>query len=81
MQLATITIKNSPDQLYKKLKNRAKSNIRSINCKVVNLLSKELAGTHFIPVKVMEAARISQEWAKVQLTEAQIQQSQEAGRS
>jgi antitoxin FitA len=81
MQMATITIKNLPDQLYKKLKTRAKSNHRSINGEVVNLLSKELGGTHFSPTKMMEAARLSQEWAKGQLTDEQIQQAKEAGRS
>jgi antitoxin FitA len=79
--MATITIKNLPDTLYKKLKNRAKTNHRSINGEIVNLISKELGGSHFDPIKVIESARISQSWAKGTLSDLEIQESKEEGRA
>jgi len=78
--MATITIKNLPDPLYKKLKNRAKSNNRSINRELVNLISKELEGSYFDAAQVIESALVSQSWAKGKLTEEEIKEAKEAGR-
>jgi plasmid stability protein len=45
--MASVTIKNLPDPIYKKLKARAKSNHRSINGEIVNVLSRELNEADF----------------------------------
>jgi plasmid stability protein len=78
--MASVTIKNLPDNLYKKLKNRAKLNHRSINGELVNLISKELGGNNFDPTKVIEHAMSSQSWAKGTLTDDEIQDAIEKGR-
>jgi plasmid stability protein len=62
--MASVTIKNLPDNLYRKLKTRAKSNNRSINGEVVNLLTRELEQDHLDVRKILEQARLTQSWAK-----------------
>ena len=46
-KMASVTIKNLPDGIYKKLKARAKSNHRSINGEIVNVLAHELNEADF----------------------------------
>jgi len=45
--MASVTVKNLPDTIYKKLKARAKSNHRSINGEIVNVLAHELNEADF----------------------------------
>lgn len=76
--MPSVTIKNLPEALYKKLKNRAKANNRSINGEIVNLLKKELGDASV--AEVLEQARITRSWAKGMLTAEEIQQAKVEGR-
>lgn len=40
--MATITVKNIPDELYARLKAAAESNRRSINSEIINRIEKSL---------------------------------------
>jgi plasmid stability protein len=78
--MASITIKNMPDNIYKKLKNRAKSNNRSINGEVVNLLKKEL-DMDFDSQKIIEQAKLTRSWAiGPMITDNEINEFKNAGR-
>lgn len=40
--MPSVTIKNMPDSIYKKLKTRAKNNHRSINGEIISVLAHEV---------------------------------------
>ncbi len=46
-KMASVTIKNLPETLYKKLKAQAKINNRSINGEILNLLKRETGERDF----------------------------------
>ena len=50
--MATLNIKNLPDALYRKLRDRARRQHRSISQKVVHLLSQVLDGE--APLSILE---------------------------
>ena len=52
--MATITLKNVPDDLHKKLKAQAERNRRSLNQEAIEILSDGLA--EFIPSPVLDPA-------------------------
>ena len=55
--MATITLKNVPDQLYSNLKVRATSNRRSINSEAIRCLESVLENRRLGPEEVLERAR------------------------
>ena len=80
--MASVTIKNLPDNLYRKLKTRAKSNNRSINGEVVNLLRKELEQDQLDVRKIFEQTRLTQSWAKgVALSDEEVIDLKKEGRA
>ena len=57
--MASVTIKNLPDSIYRKLKARAKNNHRSINGEIVNVLAHELNEAEInVPEFLAEAEKI-----------------------
>jgi len=57
MQLANITIKNIPDDLYEKLKRNAKSKQRSINQAVIVCIENSVQKEASAPDQLIKNAR------------------------
>ena len=55
--MATLTIKNIPDDLYEGLKKRAKANRRSINNEAIVILESALQKRERDTEKILEEAR------------------------
>lgn len=55
--MATITVKNIPDDLYERLKAIAEINRRSINSEIVACIEKAVTSHRVNPEKVLEVAR------------------------
>ena len=79
--MATITLKNIPDELYQKIKITAKRNNRSINGEIISwlkigldILDKPSAD------EVIAKARDFRAKIKVRLTEEEIKNAKETGR-
>jgi plasmid stability protein len=55
--MATITLKNIPEQLYQKLKKRAKQHYRSLNSEVIVCLDNVLGSKKVDPNLLLERVR------------------------
>lgn len=74
------TLKNIPEDLYEKVKERARRNNRSINGEIISILSAATAPNH-IPVDVILArARVLRERTRGYLTDDFINQAKRQGR-
>lgn len=79
--MATITVKNIPDDLYLALKQAAKTNHRSINGEVIARIEQSLCRDRPDVSAVLAKARQSQAWtAHTPLTSAEIDEAISAGR-
>ncbi len=78
--MASLTIKNVPDMLYKRLKIRAKMNNRSINGEILNLLKNELGFATRDVERIINEAREVRSWAKGSLSEEEIRKAIQEGR-
>jgi len=79
--MRTITIKGIPDALYKRLKQRAAAEHRSLNGHVIALLQQE-AARQTIDVKAWleETARLRKRWGIKPVTMAEIDAAKREGR-
>lgn len=59
--MAVITVKNIPDELYKKLKNHAQKNHRSINSEVIACLENTLVSQPINPDEFLHEIRALRE--------------------
>jgi plasmid stability protein len=74
------TLKNIPEDLYKKVKERAQRNNRSINGEIISILNAATAPNH-VPVDVILArARALRERTRGCLTDDFINQAKREGR-
>ena len=55
--MATVTVKNIPDELYKRLKSVAKTNRRSINSEIIVCIEHAVASHLINPEEILESAR------------------------
>jgi plasmid stability protein len=78
--MATITIKNIPDQVYEGLKQRAKIRHRSLNGEIIHLLEKSLKTTELTPEEVRMKAKIFREKVKEMLSPEEIEDAISEGR-
>ena len=59
--MATVTVKNIPDDLYKRLKSVAEINRRSINSEIIVCIEHAITSSRISPEKVLESARYLRE--------------------
>lgn len=80
--MATLTIKNVPDDLYNDLKNQAILHRRSINSEVIASLELVL-GTHKPNKQLIlsEARRLRKKTERYRLTEKKLKEIKNQGRS
>ena len=70
--MATITLKNIPEQLYKKLKHRAKQHYRSLNSEVIVCLQNALGSKKVDPNLLLKRAHVLRSNVSGQLTDKDL---------
>lgn len=79
--MATLTIKNMPDELYEMLKKAAAGNRRSINNEVITIIEKALQQQRFTKEEFLEQARQLREMtAHYYLTNEELDRWKNEGR-
>ena len=78
--MATITLKNIPEQLYKKLKQRATQHYRSLNSEVIVCLQNVLGSQQVDPEVLLERARILRSGISGKLTDRDLSLLKNQGR-
>ncbi len=56
--MATVTVKNIPDEIYERLKSIAEANRRSINSEIIVCIEQSVTSHKVNPEKVLESARL-----------------------
>ncbi len=78
--MATMTIKNMPDDLYEMLKAQAKANRRSINNEVITLIERSVHNYPIDPKEFIAEARAIRERIKYVITDEELEQAINEGR-
>lgn len=78
--MATMTIKNIPDELYEELKQRAAANRRSVNNEVIVLIERAVQYQVQDPNEVLERVRVLREKLDIYVTEDEITAAKNEGR-
>jgi plasmid stability protein len=78
--MATITLKNIPEQLYQKLKQRAAQHYRSLNSEVIVCLQNVLGSKQVDPVVLLERARVLRSDISGKLTDKDLSLLKNQGR-
>jgi len=83
VQMAALTIKNIPDELYQKLKASAKRNHRSLNSELIACMEKVLNSERFDQKQFLAEVREMRKKLEVRgvyLTEEFLRDAKESGR-
>ena len=79
--MATLTLKQVPDSLYRRLKERAATHRRSINSEAIVCLEQILQTQPFDPASWLEEARkLRRSGSKIYLTDEALRRAKEDGR-
>ncbi len=78
--MATLTIKNIPDELYDKLKEVAKDNRRSINNEVIHIIDRTISFQKPDVETILAKVRILREQLDIYVTEEELNQAKNEGR-
>lgn len=78
--MANITIKNMPDELYNLVKSLAKSHQRSINNELILRIQKSVGSERVDPEKIRAQARDFRKLIKVRLAPEEIEKAINRGR-
>lgn len=80
--MSTLTIKNLPDALHRRLKEMAERNRRSLNSEVIHLLERSLDAAPVDPRSLLVRARAVREKADLPyLTDAALRAARDDGRA
>ena len=80
--MSTLTIKNLPDGLHRRLKEIAERNRRSLNSEVIHLLERSLDAAPVDPRSLLVRARAVREKADLPyLTDAALRAARDEGRA
>ncbi len=79
--MATITVKNIPDDLYEQLKLTAKANQRSINSEVIACIKRSVGNREVdVTALIAEARQLREMTAQYVLTDDELDAAIEEGR-
>ncbi len=79
--MATVTVKNIPDELYRRLKTAAEINRRSINSEIVVCIENAVTSRRINPDEVLEdARRLRQLTAGHRISDQEFNQAKGEGR-
>lgn len=80
--MATITVKNIPEDLYLRLKQSAKANRRSINSEIIVCIERAVRSQRIAPEKMLAEVRMLREkTSEYQITDEELQDAKSTGRS
>ena len=79
--MATLTIKNIPEQIYRRLKRQAAQHHRSLNQEVIACLERSTGSVPFDPTAVLAQAReLRRQYRGPALTDKRLLELKTAGR-
>jgi len=78
--MKTITLKNIPEELLKKLKELAKTNSRSLNSEIIHILKVTYGESQLSRGDIMERARQIRDSIRIRLSDGEISQAKNEGR-
>jgi plasmid stability protein len=79
--MATLTIKNIPDDLYKRLKQRAEANRRSLNSEVILCIEQAVSSQKIEPEQLLARARqLREKTSAYQISDTEYTEAKQAGR-
>jgi len=79
--MATLTIKNVPDQLYHRLKRQAERNRRSLNGETLVCLERALEAGQEDEAALLEELQVLREASEVYLTDEVVRSAIDEGRA
>lgn len=80
-KMATITVKNIPDELYERLKATAKANHRSINSEIIACIDRSVKAQPIdVEVFLAEARQLREMTAEYEITGDELNAAIDAGR-
>lgn len=80
--MATMTLKNLPDDLYERLKESAARHHRSINREAIARLERALSSQPVDPEALLERARrVREKTSGIYVTDDDLRQARDEGRS
>ncbi len=78
--MKTITLKNFPEELLKKLKELAKYNNRSLNSEIIHILKVMYGSSQLSKEEIMEKARKIRDSIQLRLSDSEIRGAKNEGR-
>lgn len=79
--MATITVKNIPDEIYEQLKRSAEANRRSINSEIIMCIERAVGVRHIDPSEVLaEARQLREKTSTYIITDDEFNQAKISGR-
>lgn len=78
--MPSITVKNIPDSIYKKLKQQAESHHRSMNSEIIACLEQSVEPKRVSPDEILRQARMMRKKVKGSLSADEIQEAIDKGR-
>ena len=78
--MATITLKNLPDDVHIRLKERAAQNLRSLNSELIACLEEVVGPERSDPEQILKQVRAIRKRAGGHLTEKQLDRYKRTGR-
>jgi len=79
--MATIAVKNIPDEIYEKLKRAAETNHRSINSEIIACIERAVSSRPIDPeAELAGARRLRAQVAGPPITDEELTQAKAAGR-
>ncbi len=78
--MPSITVKNIPQPIYKKLKKQAEAQHRSMNSQIIACLEESVEPKRVSPEEVIRQARMMRKKAKGSLSMEEIQNAIDQGR-
>lgn len=79
--MPSITVKNIPDSIYKKLKVQAEERHRSMNSEIISCLEKSVDSNRVSSDEILRQARIMRQKAKGTLSLEETQEAIKQGRA
>lgn len=79
--MPNITVKNIPEPIYRKLKNQAKAQHRSMNSEIISCLERSVEPTRVSPDEILQQARLMREKIRGSLSAEEIRDAINQGRS
>jgi antitoxin FitA len=79
--MPTLTVKNIPNEIYQRLRQRAEANRRSLNSEIIACIEQAVSSQAIDPEQVLASARkIRENTSHYKITEEEYNQAKNMGR-